>query len=105
MAIKKIKMRPEGTGDYADVLHPETSASMVVEETDKKFMTDAERAKLNGIEDGAEVNTVTSVAGKTGAVTLSKADVGLSNVENIVISSGTAEPVGGSSGDIYFQYE
>ncbi|MBQ7109538.1 MAG: hypothetical protein IJN99_04155 [Clostridia bacterium] len=44
--------------------------------------TTAEKTKLSGIEAGAQVNTVTKVAGKTGAVTLSKSDVGLSNVDN-----------------------
>ena len=44
--------------------------------------TTAEKDKLAGIESGAQVNTVTSVAGKTGAVTLDKADVGLGNVDN-----------------------
>lgn len=42
----------------------------------------AEKSKLAGIEVGAQVNTVTSVAGKTGAVTLAKGDVGLGNVDN-----------------------
>ena len=37
---------------------------------------------LAGIEEGAQVNTVDSVAGKTGAVSLGKADVGLANVDN-----------------------
>jgi hypothetical protein len=41
-----------------------------------------EKQKLAAIEAGAEVNTVDSVAGKTGAVTLAKADVGLGNVDN-----------------------
>lgn len=40
------------------------------------------KAKLDGIEAGAEVNTVNSVAGKTGNVTLDKSDVGLGNVDN-----------------------
>jgi hypothetical protein len=44
--------------------------------------TTAEKSKLAGIESGAEVNTVDSVAGKTGAVTLVKSDVGLGNVDN-----------------------
>ncbi|MBE5041088.1 hypothetical protein [Ructibacterium gallinarum] len=44
--------------------------------------TDAEKSKLSGIEAGAQVNSVTSVAGRIGAVTLSKGDVGLSNVDN-----------------------
>ena len=38
--------------------------------------------KLDGIESGAEKNTVTSVAGKIGDVTISKDDVGLGNVDN-----------------------
>ena len=44
--------------------------------------TTAEKTKLAGVAAGAQVNTVTSVAGKTGAVTLAKADVGLGNVDN-----------------------
>lgn len=44
--------------------------------------TTEEKEKLAGIAAGAQVNTVTSVAGKTGAVTLAKADVGLGNVDN-----------------------
>ena len=47
-----------------------------------KYTTAAEKTKLAGIADGAEVNAVASVAGKTGAVTLDKSDVGLGNVDN-----------------------
>ncbi len=46
------------------------------------FMTGADKTKLDGIAAGAQVNTVTSVAAKTGAVTLVKDDVGLGNVDN-----------------------
>lgn len=53
MAYKKIRIRPEGTNNYADILHPETTASQVIEEANKKFMTYAERTKLAGIEEGA----------------------------------------------------
>jgi hypothetical protein len=56
--------------------------------------TTAEKNKLAGIEAGAQVNTVTSVAGKTGAVTVSKSDVGLGNVDNVKqmpISGGVLE--------------
>ena len=42
----------------------------------------ADKTKLDGIATGAQVNTVDSVAGKTGAVTLVKGDVGLANVDN-----------------------
>lgn len=44
--------------------------------------TDADKAKLDGIEAGAQKNTVTSVNKKTGAVTISKSDIGLGNVDN-----------------------
>ncbi|PRH85481.1 hypothetical protein C5L14_21065 [Labrys okinawensis] len=47
------------------------------------LMSPADKAKLDGIQAGAQVNTVTSVAGKTGAVTLVKGDVSLGNVDNI----------------------
>jgi hypothetical protein len=49
--------------------------------------TTAEKNKLAGIAAGAQVNTVTSVAGKTGAVTLAKSDVGLGNVDNTTDSA------------------
>jgi hypothetical protein len=45
-------------------------------------MSSADKTKLDGIESGAQVNTVTSVAGKTGAVSLTNSDVGLGNVTN-----------------------
>ena len=44
--------------------------------------TDVLKSKLGGIEEGAEVNVVTSVATKVGDVVLNKNDVGLSNVDN-----------------------
>lgn len=47
----------------------------------------AEKTKLSGIESGAQVNTVSSVAGKTGIVTLDKADVGLSLADNTADAS------------------
>ena len=56
--------------------------------------TTAEKTKLDGIETGAQKNTITSVQGRTGAVTVSKSDVGLSNVDNIKqmpISGGVLE--------------
>lgn len=51
------------------------------------FMTGSDKAKLDGIASGAQVNTVTSVAGKTGAVTLVKGDVGLGSVDNTADAS------------------
>lgn len=49
--------------------------------------TTIEKTKLSGIEEGAQKNTVTSVAGKTGAVTLAASDVGaIATVENLTVS-------------------
>lgn len=42
-----------------------------------QLMTDAEKTKLNGIEAGAQKNTVTSVNGKTGAVTIDSTSIPL----------------------------
>jgi len=63
------------------------SAHAVATTSQAGFMSAADKSKLNGIEAGAQVNTVTSVAGKTGAVTLSKSDVGLGSVQNYGIAS------------------
>lgn len=54
----------------------------VSRENEQYFMTPAERTKLQNIEAGAQVNTVNSVNGKTGIVTLTKSDIGLSEVDN-----------------------
>lgn len=54
------------------------------------LMSAADKLKLDGIQAGAQVNAVTSVAGKTGAVTLVKGDVGLGNVDN---TSDASKPI------------
>lgn len=46
-------------------------------------------ARLNGIEEGAEVNKVTSVQGRTGDVTVTKADIDLGNVPNVTTNNQT----------------
>ena len=53
-----------------DVTLPEVVAS-----GNSGLITGADKAKLDGISPGAEVNAVDSVAGKTGVVTLVKADI------------------------------
>ncbi|CAM5776269.1 hypothetical protein LMIY3S_05443 [Labrys miyagiensis] len=53
-------------------------------------MSAADKAKLDGIQPGAQVNAVTSVAGRSGDVTLGRGDVGLGNVDN---TPDTAKPV------------
>jgi hypothetical protein len=62
-------------------------ANRVKQDSNNRFLTAAEKDKLSGIEAGAQVNTVTSVAGKTGAVTVSKGDVGLGDVDNLSAAS------------------
>ena len=57
-------------------------------------MSSADKTKLNGIAAGAEVNAVKSVAGKTGAVTLTKGDVGLTNVDNTADSNKSVASAG-----------
>lgn len=69
-----------GTGAN-DVATGNHSHSAVTTSTNG-FMSSTDKSKLDGITAGAQVNTVNSVAGKTGAVTLNKSDVGLSNVNN-----------------------
>ncbi len=69
-----------------------TSANGLMSKTDK--------SKLNGIASGAQVNTVTSVAGKTGAVSVTKSDVGLSSVLNYGVAT-TAEAQAGTSSTKY----
>lgn len=46
------------------------------------LMSTGDKSKLTGIDAGAEVNSVNSVAGKTGNVSLVKGDVGLGSVDN-----------------------
>lgn len=63
------------------------------------IITKAMLWKLKGIEAGAQVNTVTSVAGKTGAVTVSKSDVGLGSVPNVDATNATNISSGTLSAD------
>lgn len=55
--------------------------------TTNGLMSSADKAKLNGVETGAQKNTITSVQGRTGAVTISKSDVGLGSVNNVAITA------------------
>ena len=69
----------------ADILDAE--ATRIATASQDGRMSKEDKAKLDGIEAGAQVNTVISVAGKTGAVTLTKNDVGLGNVDNLSAAS------------------
>ncbi|MDF2984874.1 MAG: hypothetical protein K0R50_384 [Eubacterium sp.] len=67
-----------GANDVAAGDHVHSSATT----STSGFMSSTDKSKLDGIAAGAQVNTVNSVAGKTGVVTLNKSDVELSNVNN-----------------------
>lgn len=56
MATKKYQITQLQDDGSLLVLHPETSADLVQETTDRKFMTSSEKTKLSGIESGAQVN-------------------------------------------------
>jgi len=56
MTIKKIEMRPKGTGNYTDILYPKTSADMVIandgQDLETKlptFLTTANKGAANGV--------------------------------------------------------
>ena len=63
-------------------------AGKVDKETNKSLMSADEHTKLDGIESGAQVNTVTGVKGnaennyRTGEINISPANIGLGNVDN-----------------------
>ncbi|MCQ4363125.1 hypothetical protein KQR54_18675, partial [Mycobacterium gordonae] len=79
----KTKLDGVATGAN-NYVHPSSHPpSIIVQDASNRFMTDTERSKLSGIEAGAEVNDVSSVAGKIGVVTLVNGDVGLGNVDNV----------------------
>ena len=76
--------------DYVSKSNFNTLSSKVDKKVDKadgkglsaNDFTDELKNKLDGIESGAQKNTVVSVAGKTGAIVLEKSDIGLGNVDN-----------------------
>ncbi|WP_259391658.1 tail fiber protein [Paenibacillus sp. 1011MAR3C5] len=116
-----------GANNYA---HPSTHPpSIIAQDANSRFVSDAEKStwnakasstvatastagllsaadktKLDGIAAGAQVNSVSSVAGKTGAVTLTKADVGLGSVENYGIAS-QAQAEAGAAANVYMTPE
>ena len=64
------------------LMSPEEIKTLYEENGNTNAFTDDNLDKLDSIEAGAQVNSVTSVAGKVGSVTLNKVDVGLNNVDN-----------------------
>ena len=59
-----------GAGDVETYVHPETHPpSIIAQDASNRFMTDAERNKLAGIEEGAEPNVATNLAQGTRTAT------------------------------------
>lgn len=61
------------------------------------LMSSTDKTKLDGIAAGAQVNAVTSVAGRTGAIALVKADVGLGSIQNYDIATQAEAEAGASA--------
>ncbi|WP_020620252.1 hypothetical protein [Paenibacillus daejeonensis] len=61
------------------------------------LMSSGDKSKLDGITAGAQPNTVTSVAGRTGAVALTKTDVGLASVQNYAVATQAQAEAGTAS--------
>ncbi|WP_448950592.1 hypothetical protein [Labrys neptuniae] len=75
-ALDRITMWGQRLREMADRAFANATQTMA------GLMSATDKYKLDNIEAGAQVNVVTSVAGKTGTVSLFKADVGLGNVDN-----------------------
>ena len=80
-AGSNITLTPDATGDKVTIAATDTTYSAATTSA-AGLMSAADKTKLDGIATGAQVNTVTSVADKTGAVILTSSDVGLGNVDN-----------------------
>lgn len=81
VAGNNITITTDATNDKITIAAANTSYEDATQSVHGLMSTD-DKKKLDGIEAGAQVNTVLSVAGKDGAVTLNKSDVGLNNVDN-----------------------
>lgn len=90
-----------GTGaivvDATDAANPVISISEATSEA-AGAMSAADKVKLDAIEAGAQANTVDSVNGKTGVVELTKADVGLGNVDDFATAT-QAEAIAAEAND------
>ncbi len=82
-----IKMKRSSVTGKAPVVADLELGELAVNTTDGKLYM---KKSVSGTESVVEVGPVASVAGRTGAVTLAKADVGLANVDN---TSDASKPV------------
>jgi len=65
------------------------------------YMTSTQVTKLNGIATGAQVNAVTSVHGRSGAVVAGNNDYRIGQIAGQTVNSGG--PSGGQNGDVWYQ--
>ena len=86
---RTVKLLDQNGGTLATITTQDTTYAVATATADG-LMSSADRTKLDGIEAGAQVNDVVSVAGRVGAVVLTKADVGLGNVDN---TADSAKPI------------
>ena len=79
------------TANYSDLTGTPTNATA----STSGFMSSADKSKLDGIAEGAQVNSVTGVKGdsetayRTGNINITKSNVGLGNVPNVTTNSQT----------------
>jgi hypothetical protein len=66
------------------------------------YMSSTDKSKLDNIEANAEVNDVSSVFGRTGAVVAQANDIEFSDLDGVTVSTSAAS--GGANGDIWFRY-
>ena len=99
MAIKKVRMKPPG---YTDIVHPETSADVVIEDASHRFVTDSEKgiwnAKQAAITGGATTITSSNMTASRALVSDASGKVAVSGVTSTELGY-----LGGLSGSIQTQ--
>src|SRR5574343_1678799 len=91
MAIKKVRMKPPG---YIDIVHPETSADVVIEDASHRFVTDSEKGIWN-----AKQAAITGAASTITSSNLTAGRVMISDASGkVTVSVVTSTEVGYLSG-------
>jgi len=66
------------------------------------YMSSGDKSKLDNIEASADVNDVTTVFGRAGAVLAVANDYNITDIDGVTIT--TNAPTGGANGDIHFEF-
>jgi len=98
-SVKRVGSAGAVTVDNTDHQNPIIGINNATQTADGA-MSSEDKTKIDGIEDGAQVNTVDSVNGYTGTVNLSKSDVALGSVNNYTTAS-KAQATAGSATNLY----